>query len=61
MLPSILGARIRWVEADGWIFDPVIVWPDTIEYTLAAGPHVGRHAIQKTYYQRVAPGVETTA
>jgi phenolic acid decarboxylase len=61
MLNSILGARLRWHLADGWIFDPVIVGPDTIDYTLKEGPHVGRHAIQHTYYERVAPGVETTA
>jgi len=38
----------------------VIVGPDIIEYTLAKGPHAGRHATQHFYYQRVAPGVETT-
>ena len=37
-----------------------IVGPDNVEYTLTAGPHAGRHAIQHFYYQRVAPGVETT-
>jgi phenolic acid decarboxylase len=57
---SILGARLRWHQANGWVFDPVIVGPDIIEYTLAKGPHAGRHAIQHFYYQRVAPGVETT-
>ncbi len=61
MLTSILGARLRWHQADGWVFDPVIVGPDIIEYTLKEGPHAGRHAIQHTYYQRVAPGIETTA
>jgi hypothetical protein len=61
MLTSILGARLRWHLADGWVFDPVIVGPDIIEYTLKEGPHAGRHAIQRTYYQRVAPGIETTA
>ena len=60
MLTSILGARLSWYQADGWVFDPVIVGPDIIEYTLAKGPHAGRHAIQHFYYQRVAPGVETT-
>ena len=59
MLTSILGARLSWYQADGWVFDPVIVGPDIIEYTLAKGPHAGRHAIQHFYYQRVAPGVET--
>jgi phenolic acid decarboxylase len=61
MLTSILGARLRWHQAEGWVFDPVIVGPDIIEYTLKEGPHAGRHAIQHTYYQRVAPGIETTA
>jgi phenolic acid decarboxylase len=61
MLTSILGARLRWHLAGGWVFDPVIVGPDFIEYTLKKGPHAGRHAIQRTYYQRVAPGVESTA
>ena len=60
MLTSILGARLSWYQADGWVFDPVIVGPDIIEYTLAKGPHAGRHAIQHFYYERVAPGVETT-
>jgi len=61
MLTSILGARLRWHVADGWVFDPVMVEPDSIEYTLTEGPHAGRHAIQHIYYQRVAPGIETTA
>jgi hypothetical protein len=25
MLTGILGARLRWHQADGWVFDPVIV------------------------------------
>jgi hypothetical protein len=58
MLTSILGARLRWHEADGWVFDPVIVGSDIIEYTVKEGPHAGRHAIQHIYYQRVAPGPE---
>jgi phenolic acid decarboxylase len=61
MLTSILGARLRLCLADGWVFDPVLPGPDRIEYTLKEGPHAGRHAIQNTYYQRVAPGIETTA
>jgi phenolic acid decarboxylase len=60
MLISVLGARMRWHLANGWVFDPAIVQSDTVEYTLVKGPHVGRHAIQHFYYQRVAPGVETT-
>src|SRR3977135_3411278 len=61
MLTSVLGARLRWYQADGWVFDPVIVGPDVIEYTLKGGPHAGRHAVQQTDYQRVGPGIETTA
>jgi hypothetical protein len=38
----------------------VAVGPDIVDYTLKEGPHAGRHAIQHFYYQRVAPGVETT-
>ena len=60
MLDSILGARLSWHFANGWVFEPAIVGPDIVEYTLTAGPHAGRHAIQHFYYQRVAPGVETT-
>ena len=61
MLDSILGARLSWHFAGGWVFDPAIVGPDSVEYSLKEGPHAGRHAIQRFYYQRVAPGVETTA
>ena len=61
MLTSILGARLSWHFADGWVFDPAIVGPDSVEYSLKKGPHAGRHAIQHFHYQRVAPGVETTA
>ena len=61
MLTSILGAHMSWHFASGWVFDPAIVGPDTVEYSLTEGPHVGRYAIQRFYYQRVAPGVETTA
>jgi hypothetical protein len=49
MLTSILGARLSWHFANGWVFEPAIV-----DYTLKAGPHAGRHAIQHFYYQRVA-------
>ena len=61
MLTSILGARLRWHFADGWIFEPAVFGPDTLEYDLKEGPHAGRHAIQHFRYQRVAPGIETTA
>ena len=60
MLSSILGARLSWHFANGWVFEPAIVGPDSVEYSLKEGPHAGRHAIQHFYYQRVAPGVETT-
>jgi phenolic acid decarboxylase len=61
MVTSILGARLRLHLADGWVFEPFIVGSDIVEYTLQEGPHAGRHAIQHTYYQRVAPGIESTA
>jgi len=61
MVASILGARLRLHLADGWVFEPFTVKPGIAEYTLTAGPHVGRHAVQHTYYQRVAPGIESTA
>ncbi|GII52330.1 hypothetical protein Pth03_07190 [Planotetraspora thailandica] len=61
MFTSILGTRLRWYQAEGWVFDPVSVGPDIIEYTISEGPHAGRHAVQRTFYQRVAPGIETTA
>jgi phenolic acid decarboxylase len=60
MLTSILGARLRLHLADGWVFDPFIVGPDIVEYTLTEGPHVGRHAVQHFDYQRIAPGIEST-
>src|ERR1700687_4677607 len=60
MLPSILGARLSWHQANGWVFEPVIFGPDVVDYHLKEGPHAGRHAIQHFHYQRVAPGVETT-
>ena len=59
-LTSILGARLSWHFANGWVFEPAIVGPDIVDYTLKEGPHKGRHAIQHFYYQRVAPSVETT-
>ena len=52
MLTSILGARLNWYQADGWVFDPVTVGPDIIEYTLAKGPHAGRHAIHRHHPSR---------
>src|SRR6476660_4028068 len=60
MLNTILGARLSWHFANGWVFEPAIVGPDIVDYTLKEGPHAGRHAIQHFYYQRVALGVETT-
>jgi hypothetical protein len=61
MLTSILGAQLSWHFASGWVFEPAIVGPDSVEYSLKEGPHAGRHAIQHFCYQRIAPGVETTA
>jgi phenolic acid decarboxylase len=60
ILTSILGAQLSWHLASGWVFEPAIVGPDSVEYNLKEGPHAGRHAVQRFYYQRVAPGVETT-
>ncbi len=60
MLTSILGQRLTWYFPNGWVFEPATFGPDVVDYTLAAGPHAGRHAIQRFYYQRVAPGVEST-
>jgi hypothetical protein len=73
VIDTILGKRFRWFQASTWHqegdvntpqmwqFNPVFVGPDFIEYTLVEGPHVGRHAIQRTVYHRVAPGIESTA
>jgi phenolic acid decarboxylase len=61
VISTILGARLRWRQPNGWLFEPVMVGPDTIDYTVREGPHVGRHAIQGTYYHRIAPGIELTS
>jgi phenolic acid decarboxylase len=61
MLNSILGARMRWRFSNGWVFEPAIIRPDVVDYRLREGPHAGRHAIQKLYYQRIAPGIESTS
>lgn len=50
MLTSILGAQLSWHFANGWVFEPAIVGPGTVEYSLKEGPHAGRHAIQHFYY-----------
>jgi phenolic acid decarboxylase len=60
MIASVLGQKLSWHFANGWVFEPAIVGPDHVEYTLKEGPHVGRHAIQRFFYHRVAPGVEST-
>ncbi len=60
MINSIIGKRMSWHFPNGWVFEPAIVKPDTVDYTLKEGPHAGRHAIQHFWYQQVAPGVETT-
>jgi len=44
MLNTILGARLSWHFANGWIFEPAIVGPDIVDYTLKEGPHAERHA-----------------
>jgi phenolic acid decarboxylase len=61
MLKTILGTRIQWHQPDGWLFEPVTVGPDTIDYTVKEGPHAGRHAVQPTHYHRIAPGIEFTS
>jgi len=61
MITTILGKTLRWYQSGDWIFDPFQIRADRVEYTLAQGPHTGRHAVQHFEYQRVAPGVETTA
>jgi hypothetical protein len=33
-LTSILGARLSWHFANGWVFDPAIVGPNIVDYTL---------------------------
>ncbi|NKY41859.1 phenolic acid decarboxylase [Nocardia cerradoensis] len=72
MIQSMMGRTIRWYEADWynpeaeiytpvrWRFEPVKFGAETIEYTLAEGPHVGRHAIQRFHYLKLAPGIEST-
>jgi len=60
-LKTILGKKLRWTQPNGWVFDPVIVGPGTIDYTVAEGPHAGRHAVQPTHYHRIAPGIELTS
>jgi len=52
MLTSILGARLSWHQANGWVFEPVIFGPDIVDYHLKEGPHAGRHAIQHFYIGR---------
>ena len=37
MLTSILGARLSWHFANGWVFEPAIVGPDIVDYTLKEG------------------------
>ncbi|MFE0875974.1 phenolic acid decarboxylase [Streptomyces smyrnaeus] len=61
MLQTILGTTFRWYQPNGWVFSPVQVGPDSIDYTVESGPHAGRHAVQPTYYHRVAPNIELTS
>jgi phenolic acid decarboxylase len=61
VIDTILGARIRWWQPNGWVFDPVVIGPDTMDYTVKEGPHAGRHAVHKMYFHRVAPGIEFTS
>jgi len=41
MLTSILGARLSWHFANGWVFEPAIVGPDIVDYTLKAAHTLG--------------------
>ncbi|WP_330252823.1 phenolic acid decarboxylase [Nocardia sp. NBC_00565] len=58
MLKSIVGQRLHLYLPNGWEFDPWITGAGFIEYTLTAGPHTGRHAVQKPTYRRLADNVE---
>jgi hypothetical protein len=49
MLPSILGARLSWHVASGWVFEAAIVGADNVDYSLKEAAHAGRHAIQRFY------------
>ena len=60
-IKTILGKRLQWREVSGWVFEPVLVGPDTIEYTVKEGPHAGRHAVHPAHYHRIAPGIELTS
>jgi hypothetical protein len=42
VITSVLGARLSSHFADGWVFEPAIVGPDSVEYWLKEGPHAGR-------------------
>lgn len=61
MLQTILGSTLRWTQPNGWVFNPVRVGPDFIDYTVESGPHAGRHAVQRMHYHRIAPGIELTS
>ena len=60
-IKTILGKRLQWREVNGWVFEPVLVGPDTVEYTVKEGPHAGRHAVHPAHYHRIAPGIELTS
>ncbi|TWE10361.1 hypothetical protein [Rudaeicoccus suwonensis] len=72
MVDTMLGKTFRWweggwyddnaelFEPKPWRFEPVHMAVDHIKLTLVEGPHAGRSAIQRIYYQRVAPNVEIT-
>jgi hypothetical protein len=59
MFTSILGARLSWHFADGWVFEPAIVGPDVVDYTLKEGPHAGRHAILRGIHLAAARPPDT--
>jgi phenolic acid decarboxylase len=71
MVDTMLGKAIRWhqsglyyadskegFEPQPWLFEPMKIAADHIEYTLVKGPHAGRKGVQRIYYQRVSSNVE---
>jgi len=39
MLTSILGARLSWHFASGWVFEPAIVRADSVDRSLKEAAH----------------------
>jgi hypothetical protein len=53
MLASILGARLSW-HVGGWVFEPAVVGPDTIDFVLKVGPRAGRYLESQTVHRYAA-------